>query len=1309
MSEKFKRSRLTAEEKHVRKERKITDYGDHTHHSHIYAKQGTYIGSVQNIKRNEFVFDSETGKILMEEIDMCEGIFRILLEILSNAGDNADDSRRMGVNIGDIKMWMDDNKITIRSGGKPLPVVPKQDKSNPDNCYTLVQHIFGVLLTSSHYDERVLRYSCGTNGYGAKLVNIFSKYFSVKVGDPENGQEHESVWENNMIDYVKSETTPGFIYDGNKTSKVVIKGKNEHEEDKIIETPGTWVTKPGPKYKGEAYVEVSWVLDFERFDCEKYPPEAYKILNRCLLDFGLSSKMKVSFNDIEYDVRSIKDYAKLVFTEEECNSAITHYEWHNGMPSSLVKASKKILEKKLKECLTEDSILSVEMLLLDTPDKAKCISFVNGLMTPEGGVHVDAAFDIILHEILKKFNSSRKNKEKDKKNLTEKEKLKEKEKEKLLPKLTIKDVRPHVSMILVCRLADTDYTSQSKTKLATPVPNFSMNEKFFKQMDKWELFDRLKATLKAKNFKMIDSKSHKGKGKFFGKKGENANFAGTSKSGECTLCITEGDSASAYAETYIVMTSNLNANDKRKGGQDYIGYLPLKGKPLNATNAPLEQLAGHEAFNNIKNYLGLKESVDYTDPHNLKDLKYGFLLGMYDSDRDSFHINSLIINWLYKHFPAILQNGMYGYHLTPQVKIKKGGENGEIIHRFILEEDYKKWEKENPNHKYFVKYYKGLGTSEDDDIRNDLDTAPTVVLILDENSGESLNVAFSKERIRSRKEWIQKMRDLTGVSDIQIISPNNLLKKQRTITNLIDIDLIDYNVGSFFRAIPNFKSGLKKSQMQSLYYFLEHWNYGNSKKSADKVAEIATAAGKMTHYHHGDDSLAKTIVFMAQNYVGSNNLNLFSQKGKFGTRKGNEKGVGKNSASSRYIYSALEWWIKYAFSKEMVSLIPKQIVEGHEAEPEWIPCKIPLHVINGAHGVATGWSTDIPCHNPIDVINWIISKCNGYEPGKLFPWYNHFNGNIKKVIIKPHDEKKSRLNIKITDEELAEESEDDYEEKLEEDDSEDEEEKEIEEDKSKRRVSIKTEGIFEITKFDKKKNTVDVLITEIPVGVGIFCYRKMLESLIPLKKLSDLKENTVDPKYNSPIINLKGLVVNCPVESSDKARKTCVGKQLKMTKALKINMHLIDMNGFPIKYNSIEEIMETYYHSMIEVYNLMISTRIRNAENTLINLNFHLKYITLLNNETIIIIGKNITKENIKKQIIENEIPVEFFTKVKVGEYTKEDINEYKEKIKKQKEIIEKLKLDVAEKLWINDLEEFKSELKKSYKKENKKSKLIVE
>ncbi len=1265
----------------VRKERSADDYKGYTLHEQIYALPDTYIGSIERYVRQEFILDWVAAKLSIANVELAEGIIRCYLEILSNAGDNADASRRFGVPAGSISVTMDRNRVTVRSEGEPIPVVPKQDMSSAERCLTFIDFVFGQLLTSSHYDTRVIRMGCGKNGFGAKLVNIFSLLMQVKVGDPRRpvdpndlskgyrgGHEHISVWEGNMTRHVTSQSSPAFVYgplsDG---------------------TTGWGAPADAKFYTGPAYVEVSWVLDFKRFECHQagpdsplgYPDEAFGLFARYLADFSLTCKVPVSFNGVDMDVRNIRDYGTMYFTEEQCATAITHYEWDGGEPPEAIgKLRAAAREKFLAQCPTADCVPIVEMCILDTPDNARVLSFVNGLMTIDGGVHVDEPYAAVSKEVLTEINKTvtggRAKRGKVKKG-------EEKKPDAKLPHLTPSDVKPHVSIIINCRLPDPIYTSQSKTKLSRPKPKITIPDTLFTAMGRWSLTERLLATLDAKMFKTLAKSDGKKRRHVLMDKGEDANDAGGPLSNECILYIVEGKSASAYPKKRIVMTP---------GGKNKCGYYPLKGKPLNVTDAPYMQISENEEINAVKKMMGFREGVDYKDPEMRKTLRYGFLMGNMDADSDGKHIIALWLNILFRRWPSILELGLFGFLMTPVVRLFDGTK---CVMRFYSPAEYNAWAAKNPGHGYKVKYYKGLGTSRDVDIKDDLSTAPMVICVYDDRTtGPALDLAFRKTQADQRKEWIQKWRTATKVEDVVAVPMSLFL--HRGIESIINHDLVDYTVDSLFRAIPSFKDGLKKSQRQGLYYMLTNWNYGHSRGDSEKVAEIACATSKLVKYHHGPKSMADTLIGMAQDFVGANNLIFLRQDGQFGTR---DEG-GADGADGRYSETRPEWWIQYAYFKELVELITCRTVEGKEVEPGWLPCIVPMHVINGTAGVATGHSTFLPAHNPYAVIRWLVDRCRGIEkPEPLVPWYHGFNGTIEIMRAPPSTtadnvdiltaafsaeatlgdpvkvpkpsrltiarvEKSPRLSIMRTPEiklplpeEITEpvdastylpplppptpknESTDET----------------LSGTAALTRmggrrikgVSMKTQGVFTVTgvRGDGKHN---ILVTELPIGRWLHDYRKWLEQLLKDKKIEDFKDNSTTEVPHYTIIGFSHA-------------KGVNHETLRLSRSYGLsNQNLLDDDGYPVHCKDTQAVMEMYYQNMIDLYTKVIANRIAKMEEEIVDYNYRFQFITAVLEEKITVFRR--PKGEIHLRMDELKIPRKYLGVVKLLDFSAEEMEE---------------------------------------------------
>jgi DNA topoisomerase-2 len=371
-------------------------------------------------------------------------------------------------------------------------------------------------------------------------------------------------------------------------------------------------------------------------------------------------------------------------------------------------------------------------------------------------------------------------------------------------------------------------------------------------------------------------------------KGVEANYAGTDRAAQCILYIVEGKSASAYPKKRIALTP---------GNKDFSGYYPIKGKFPNIMKMPPTQIANNKEITEIKKMLQLREGVTYEDPVDLATLRYGLVILTTDMDSDGTHIRLLLIAFFRK-WVGLLKHGMVAYLATFAVRVFDGtGKTAKCVGRFSTVADYETWAHAHPDlvNKYRLKYYKGLGTSRDCDIEDDMTTASLVVCLYDNDAPGSIDMAFGKDAADARKQWIATWRDRVKVDDIVFVKAQDLYK-YRNITDIINKDLIDYTVDALFRAIPSEEDLIKRSQRQALYYVLENWKYGHSRKPSMKVERIAGAAAEFTKYHHGPKSMIDTIIRMCQDYVGSNNLAYFMQEGQMGTRDGG----GDDSADGRY-------------------------------------------------------------------------------------------------------------------------------------------------------------------------------------------------------------------------------------------------------------------------------------------------------------------------------------------------------------------------------------------------------------------------
>jgi DNA topoisomerase-2 len=152
-----------------------------------------------------------------------------------------------------------------------------------------------------------------------------------------------------------------------------------------------------------------------------------------------------------------------------------------------------------------------------------------------------------------------------------------------------------------------------------------------------------------------------------------------------------------------------------------------------------------------------------------------------------------------------------------------------------------------------------------------------------------------------------------------------------------------------------------------------------------KVAQLSGYVAEHTAYHHGEASLQGTIINLAQNFVGSNNLNLLEPSGQFGTRLAG----GKDAASSRYIFTRLNAITKRIFDPADSPVLKYVVDDGEKVEPEFYAPVIPMILVNGAEGIGTGFSCYVPPYD-IEIIKHNI-RC-ALDQVAMAPMVPHFKG-----------------------------------------------------------------------------------------------------------------------------------------------------------------------------------------------------------------------------------------------------------------------------------------------------------------------------
>lgn len=205
------------------------------------------------------------------------------------------------------------------------------------------------------------------------------------------------------------------------------------------------------------------------------------------------------------------------------------------------------------------------------------------------------------------------------------------------------------------------------------------------------------------------------------------------------------------------------------------------------------------------------------------------------------------------------------------------------------------------------------------------------------------------------------------------------------VKDFLESELVDFASYSTLRTISNYIDGLKNAHRKVVF--------GAKKLNLNKEEKVSQVQGKIesvSNYLHGN--ISGSIVTLARNFTGTNNLPLLKREGNFGTR------FIPEASATRYIFTQKEDYFDLIFREDDEPTLIQQNFEGDDIEPRYYTPVIPLLVINGSEGIATGFAQKILPRNLSEVIDYLDCKLQDKKcETKLLPFYNNFDGEIKEV------------------------------------------------------------------------------------------------------------------------------------------------------------------------------------------------------------------------------------------------------------------------------------------------------------------------
>lgn len=973
-------------------------------------------------------------------------------------------------------------------------------------------------------------------------------------------------------------------------------------------------TLKNPKY---GYTKITFKPDLQRFGLTELTDDIVNLMIKRVYDIAATTdkKIKVYYNDSKININNFKNYISLFYDEADVMYEDVNERWQIGV--------------------------------LYLPDNGyDQVSYVNCISTFKGGNHVKYVETDIIKKIEEQILKKNKN-----------------------IKIRHQNIKENLVFFINSIIVNPSFTSQTKEDLKTKPNDFGskceLSDTFIKKILKTGIAEQVLLYAKLKEESMMKKKTDgkkttniRGVAKL-----EDANWAGSKKSGECKLILTEGDSAKAFA----MAGRSVVGNDK-------YGIFPLKGKLLNVRDASPKQLMENEEIKNVKLILGLQQGKTYD---SVNQLRYGGIILLTDQDVDGYHIKGLLINFLHYFWPSLVKLNLFIYSLaTPIVKVIKG----KNIRTFYNITDYENWKDENNNKGWNIKYYKGLGTSDSKEAKeyfsdiedklvkytwestgNYTDETPdltasdssngsqtskrkrkrknknnfeaTIDVDSDDETSESIRLAFEKKRSDDRKVWLLNYDRSEVLNNDQKIVP---------IPDFIHKELKHFSNDDLNRSIPSLCDGLKISTRKILYAAFLRKLF--TKKDELRVAQLAGYVSDKTCYHHGENSLCDAIVGMSQDYVGANNINILYPSGQFGTRLLG----GKDKASARYIHTYLEKLTKYIFRSEDEPILNYLNDDGVFIEPEQYFPIIPMVLVNGAEGIGTGFSTSIPSYNPKDIITNIFNIMNKKEIKKMDPWYQNFQGKIIKI------------------------DEDTYD----------------------------VYGNYNILDANR------IVVDELPLGSWTTPYKDHLETI---QYDSESKKNVIVGFTDNNTDERVHFVITFPDKKLALYQNNdTIEAKLKLIRKLKTsNMNLFNEHGTIQTFENVEDIIEHWYNIRLQKYEDRKEYLIGKINNELDLLKYKALFIQYVLEEKIIVFKQK--RQSIINKLIELKFPelsstesnksYDYITNIPLFHLTFEKIEELNDRLKEKEKELDYVQITPPVEVWKKELKELLKEYNSWYEK----------
>ena len=564
-----------------------------------------------------------------------------------------------------------DNSITVRDDGRGIPVGINEKTGRP-----AVEVVFTVLHAGGKFGGGGYKVSGGLHGVGASVVNALSDYLEVQVFS--EGKIYQQRYEKGHA-----------MYD--------------------LKVVGTC----DPEERG---TQVTFMADGTIFETLEYD---FDTLRQRLRETAFLTKgLRITLTDERVDPWKERSF---------------HYEGGIREFVQYLNKGKTPLYDDIIDCEGEKDGVLVEIALQHNDGyNESTYSFVNNIITPEGGTHM-TGFRNALTKTFNDYGRAQKL-------------LKDSEEN-----LTGDDIREGLTAIISIKIAEPQFEGQTKQKLgnseARGAVESLLSEKLGIYLEQHPQIGKLiieKSVMaqraRAAARKARDLTRRKSALDGLSLPGKLADCTDKNRD-NCEIFIVEGDSAGGSAKTARARATQA--------------ILPLRGKILNVEKARLDRILGNAEIRAMITAFGTGIHEDF----DIEKLRYNRIIIMTDADVDGAHIATLLLTFFYRFMPELIQQGHVYLATPPLYKLEK---NKKVWYAYSDEELNRILAEVGRDQNNKIQRYKGLGEMDAEQLwETTMDPERRILkrVSMDENDKSSIDVTFTTlmgDQVEPRREFIEE-------------------------------------------------------------------------------------------------------------------------------------------------------------------------------------------------------------------------------------------------------------------------------------------------------------------------------------------------------------------------------------------------------------------------------------------------------------------------------------------------------------------------------------------------------------------------